>query len=118
MGCRASPAVLLAPPELAFPGPARGHPPVPQLLGEAASSGIAGVYAGDWEYMVGGGVATFDCNEDGRADLLLPGGAGRARFYRNVGATGGPIRFAAEESGLELDAVAGAYPLDVDGDGV
>ncbi len=35
---------------------------------------IFSVYEGDWEYMVGGGVATFDCNGDGFADMLLAGG--------------------------------------------
>ena len=31
---------------------------------------------------------------------------------------GGALKFAAEQSGLELDKVSGAYPLDVDSDGV
>ncbi len=92
-------------------------PVQPLFVDETASSSIASVYAGDWEYMVGGGAAAFDCNDDGRPDLLLAGGAAKATFYRNISALGGELRFAAEPSGLELDAVAGAYPLDVDSDG-
>ena len=47
---------------------------VPSFVEETASAGIDSVYAGDWEYMVGGGVATFDCNGDGFDDMLLAGG--------------------------------------------
>ena len=92
------------------------EPAVPSFVEETASAGIDGVYAGEWEYMVGGGVATFDCNGDGFDDMLLPGGASPARFYRNVSRPGGSLRFEVQESGLELDRVTGAYPLDVDGD--
>ena len=42
---------------------------VPSFVEETASAGIDSVYAGEWEYMVGGGVATFDCNADGFADM-------------------------------------------------
>jgi hypothetical protein len=90
---------------------------VPKFVEETAGSGVDTAFAGEWEYMVGGGVATFDCDEDGYPDMLLPGGADPARFYRNVSARGGPLRFQAQESGLELDAVAGSYPMDVDSDG-
>ena len=63
-------------------------------------------------------MATFDCNADGRADMLLAGGTAPASFYRNESPKGGALRFAKVESGLEIDAVSGAYPLDVDSDGV
>ena len=91
---------------------------IPSFVEETASAGIDSVYAGEWEYTVGGGVATFDCNDDGYADMLLAGGASPAKFYRNASTRGGALHFAAETSGLELDAVTGAYPLDVDSDGV
>jgi hypothetical protein len=90
---------------------------VPTFVEETKSAGIDQVYAGEWEYMVGGGVATFDCNDDGFSDMLLAGGAAPAKFYRNASARGGALSFEAETSGLELDKVTGAYPLDVDGDG-
>lgn len=92
-------------------------PAIPSFVEETASAGIDSVYAGDWEYMVGGGVATFDCDSDGFADMLLTGGAAPARFYRNASTLGGALRFEAKASGLELDKVTGAYPLDIDGDG-
>lgn len=111
--------VALAGAALAVPIPAVAEgPAIPAFEEETASSGIDSVYAGDWQYMVGGGAAVFDCNGDGFEDLFLAGGEAPAKFYRNVSARGGPLRFAVESSGLEFDAVTGAYPLDVDGDGV
>ena len=90
---------------------------IPSYLEETASAGIDSVYAGEWEYMVGGGVATFDCDSDGFADMLLAGGSARAKFYRNTSTRGGALRFQTQVSGLELDKVTGAYPLDIDSDG-
>ncbi len=90
---------------------------VPSFVEETASAGIDSVYAGEWEYMVGGGAATFDCNADGFADMLLAGGTSPAKFYRNTSKKGGALHFEAQTSGLELDKVAGAYPMDVDSDG-
>jgi enediyne biosynthesis protein E4 len=92
-------------------------PAIPSFVEEGAAAGISSVYAGDWEYMVGGGVATFDCSGDGRADMLLAGGKASATFYRNNSAIGGELKFSPEVNGLELDAVLGAYPLDIDSDG-
>jgi len=91
---------------------------VPKFVEETASAGIASTYTGEWEYIVGGGVATFDCNADGRSDMLLAGGASPASFYVNQSPTGGALKFTAQISGLELDKVAGAYPLDIDSDGI
>jgi enediyne biosynthesis protein E4 len=90
---------------------------VPSFVEETTSAGIDSVYTGEWEYMVGGGVATFDCNADGFADMLLAGGTSPAKFYRNTSPKGGILHFEAETSGLELDAVTGAYPMDVNSDG-
>lgn len=84
---------------------------------ETATAGVASVYSGDWQYMVGGGAATFDCSGDGFADLFLAGGEGASTFYRNASAIGGALKFEAQASGLELEAVTGAYPLDIDNDG-
>ncbi|WP_299974574.1 CRTAC1 family protein [Devosia sp. 66-22] len=91
---------------------------VPRYADETATSGIATSYDGDWFYMVGGGVAAFDCNADGFADLLLPGGESKATLYRNTSTRGGPLTFEAQQSGLELDSVSGAYPADIDSDGI
>src|SRR3990170_2438075 len=90
---------------------------IPSFVEETASAGIDSVYTGEWEYMVGGGVATFDCNADGFADMLLAGGTSPAKFYRNTSKRGGALHFEAQTSGLELDKTTGAYPMDVDSDG-
>ena len=97
---------------------AQGAVVVPSFVEETTESGLASVYAGEWQFMVGGGVATFDCNGDGFPDMLLAGGEAKATFYRNASAQGGPLRFAAQASGLEVTGVTGAWPLDIDGDGI
>ena len=76
------------------------------------------VYDGGWEFFVGGGVAVFDCNADGRPDLFAAGGKNPARLFINVTPyPGAPIAFRVAEI-PELLNVTGAYPLDIDGDGV
>ena len=50
----------------------------PVFVDETVSSGLVSVYAGDWQYMVGGGVSAFDCNADLLPDLVLAGGEGEA----------------------------------------
>ncbi len=86
---------------------------------EETSAGVISVYDGDWEFYVGGGVAAFDCTGDGRPVLFFAGGSNPAKLYRNISAPGGPLRFVRQEhSGLELTGVTGAYPIDIDGDGV
>jgi hypothetical protein len=96
---------------------ANGGPLVPRFTDETASSGITSTYRGDWEYMVGGGAGSFDCNADGFPDLVLAGGEDKAKFYLNRSEAGGALKFEEQVSGLELDKVIGAYPLDIDGDG-
>ncbi len=93
-------------------------PTIPAFAEETKTSGISSVYKGEWQYMVGGGAAVFDCNGDEYPDVLLAGGENKAAFYRNESKRGGELKFAAEQSGLELDKVTGGYPLDVDGDGI
>nr|WP_245218450.1 VCBS repeat-containing protein [Rubellimicrobium aerolatum] len=90
---------------------------VPRFVEETATAGLASSYDGDWEYMVGGGVAALDCSGDGFPDLAFAGGASPASLWRNRSTRGGPLRFLKVESGIEIPAVTGAYPLDVDADG-
>ncbi|EYD76690.1 Integrins alpha chain:ASPIC/UnbV [Rubellimicrobium mesophilum DSM 19309] len=94
------------------------EPLVPSFVEETEASGVASSYDGGWEYMVGGGVAAFDCSGDGFPDLAFAGGESAASLWRNLSAQGGPLRFEKVESGIEMDGVTGTYPLDVDGDGV
>lgn len=93
-------------------------PATPKFVEETAAAGIDHVFQGGWEYMVGGGVATFDCDDDGFPDMLMAGGEAKAAFFRNASTEGGALKFERQESGLELEAVSGAYPLDIDGDGI
>ncbi len=93
-------------------------PAVPSFVDETASSGITTSYDGDWFFIVGGGVAAFDCNDDSFADLVLPGGESKAQLYRNTSKPGGGLTFEPEPSGLEFDNVSGAYPADIDSDGI
>ncbi len=102
---------------LCLAGPAAAQTP-PLFVEETASSGLIATYSGDWEYIVGGGVAAFDCSGDGRDDLLIAGGVNPATFWINASPLGGPLAFTKADSGLEMDAVTGAYPLDIDSDGV
>ncbi len=85
---------------------------------ETQSAGLEHRFTGEWEQIVGGGVATFDCNADGLDDMLLAGGVVPSVFYRNNSKQGGALSFVKEKSGLELDQTTGAYPLDIDSDGV
>ena len=91
---------------------------VPKYLDETAASGITSVYKGEWEFMAGGGVAAFDCSGDGKPELFMAGGTDKATLYRNDSETGGALKFTPVTSGAELDRVTGAYPLDIDGDGI
>src|SRR3954467_8724203 len=97
--------------------PAAAAGVVPTFVEDTAGAGIDSAYAGEWQYMVGGGVATFDCNGDGFPDMLLAGGTSKAKFYRNASDKGSSLKFVEQESGLELGEMTGAYPLDIDGDG-
>ena len=89
----------------------------PRFVEETAASGVAHQYGGGWEFFVGGGVAVFDCNGDGRPDLYLAGGAGASVLYRNESAVGGALRFSSvPDNGAEISDSLGAYPLNIDGD--
>ncbi len=102
---------------LALTAPAIADPVVPIFADETAISGLSTVYNGEWEYMVGGGVATFDCSGDGFPEVFLSGGAGPSALYLNRSAQGGALAFKRTDA-INLDAVLGAYPLDIDSDGV
>ena len=93
--------------------------PVPRFADETASAGLSFTYDGPFTYALGGGVALFDCNDDGLPEVYLAGGEGPAALFRNDSEIGGPLRFtrlAATQT--DLLAVIGAYPIDIDSDGV
>jgi hypothetical protein len=89
----------------------------PRFVEESTAAGIDHAYEGEFPYFVGGGVATFDCDNDRRPDLYLAGGSDPAALYRNQSPVGGALRFAKVSGAVtDLTSVTGAYPIDVDGD--
>ena len=90
----------------------------PRFEDEASSAEVVHNYDGEFDFFVGGGVAPFDCDEDGRPDLYFAGGSEPAALFRNESPSGGALRFAKLASPVtDLTAVTGAYPLDIDSDG-
>jgi hypothetical protein len=91
----------------------------PRFVEETASAGLTHTYGGDDTFDVGGGVAVFDCDDDGRPDLYLAGGGHPAALFRNESPRGGALRFAEVASAVtDLASVTGGYPIDIDGDGI
>ena len=91
----------------------------PHFVEEADAAGVHQVYDGDFTFFVGGGLATFDCDDDGRPDLYFAGGTNPAALYRNESPVGGELRFAQmPDPTTDLKRVVGAYPVDIDGDGL
>lgn len=99
-----------------WPAAALAEPAVPVFLPD--TGGIEAVYDGDYLFMVGGGPAVFDCNGDRKPEVYVPGGSAKGSLWLNESAVGGALAFARGVSGAELETVTGAYPLDIDGDGV
>lgn len=98
------------------PATASGQATVPAF--ETAATNVEHRYAGGFPFVVGGGVAAFDCDGDGLPELVFAGGAAPAALYRNISTPGGELAFRRKEAAaLELTDVVGAYPIDIDGDG-
>ena len=55
-------------------------PPVPRFVEETDNAGLQSRFEGEGEYMVGGGVAAFDCDADGLPDLYITAGVNKAKF--------------------------------------
>ena len=75
-------------------GASGSSPSAPRFVEEASAAGIDHPYDGEFQYFVGGGVAAFDCDDDGRPDLYFAGGSEPAALYRNESPVGGALRFA------------------------
>ena len=90
---------------------------VHDLVERAEASGITHTYDGPWEYFVGGGAASFDCNGDRMPDLFLAGGANTSRLFVNRSKPRGALQFEEKEIGERpLKKVTGAYPVNIDND--
>lgn len=93
---------------------------VPRFHEEALGAGLDHAYRGGWEFFVGGGGTSLDCNHDGMPDLALAGGTDPAALYLNKSAVGGALAFVKTDLGLPdrlARNVLGIYALDIDGDG-
>ncbi|HEX7172766.1 MAG TPA: CRTAC1 family protein [Candidatus Limnocylindria bacterium] len=109
-------ATALSPPSAPAPLTALG---APHFTEEAEAAGLSHAYDGDFMFFVGGGIATFDCDNDGRQDLYIAGGSRPAGLFRNLSPVGGTLRFESVPSPeTDRTEVTGAYALDIDGDGV
>jgi hypothetical protein len=91
----------------------------PRFGEETAVAGVDHVYDGEFQYFVGGGVASFDCDDDGLPDLYFAGGSRPAGLFRNDSSVGDELNFSkVPDPVTDISGVTGAYPLDVDSDGV
>jgi hypothetical protein len=91
----------------------------PSLVDETGSSGVAHIYGGGYVASLGGGLAVLDCDDDGRPDLYIAGGDNPAALFRNESEPGGALRFTRlADPVTDLTQVTGAYPIDIDGDGL
>ena len=94
-------------------------PVAAQFVEQTVESGIRQVYDGGFTFYVGGGVASFDCDDDRRPDLYIAGGENEAGLFRNDSVVGGALAFThISDAATDLTGVTGAYPLDVDSDGM
>ncbi len=95
------------------------RPVAPHYVEEAQAAGVTHAYTGDFEYFVGGGVAAFDCSADGLIDLYFAGGSQPAALFVNGSTASGALAFERRASAsTDLSAVTGAYPIDIDSDGI
>ncbi|MEP2946426.1 MAG: ASPIC/UnbV domain-containing protein [Lentilitoribacter sp.] len=91
---------------------------VPSMVEQSQEAGIEHTYEGPWEYFVGGGAASFDCNGDRMSDVFLSGGKSVAKLFINTSSRGGNLSFVekALDIGRSNTKVLGAYPINIDND--
>ncbi|MEO0914352.1 MAG: VCBS repeat-containing protein, partial [Pseudomonadota bacterium] len=92
---------------------------MPVFVDATAVAGLSHVYEGGEAYVVGGGVAAFDCNGDALPELAIAGAEAPFAMFLNTGRAGRPPAYERMEDvlGAPLEGTTGAYPLDFDGDG-
>lgn len=90
----------------------------PTFVDATGTSGLSHTYGGGYEATLGGGLAVFDCDDDGLPDVYVAGGDNPAELFHNDSTPGGSLRFTAIGDGVtDMTQVTGAYPIDIDGDG-
>lgn len=92
---------------------------IPSMQEQASSAGLDHSYDGPWEFFVGGGVASFDCNGDRMPDLFMAGGSNPAQLFINRSDVGGDLKFEKSPVGIsqrDMSRTLGAYPIDIDSD--
>lgn len=97
-----------------------GAEATPAFDNRTHSLALSHQYTGGLEHFVGGGVASFDCNGDLFPELYLAGGSSAATLLANTTKMrGGPVSLTNRTpKELAITGVTGAYPLDVDSDGI
>jgi hypothetical protein len=91
---------------------------VPTMVEQSVKAGISHSYQGPWEYFVGGGAASFDCNGDRMPDVVIAGGKQAAQLFINRSRPKGNLSFEAAplDIGRSDLKVTGAYPINIDND--
>ncbi len=93
------------------------HGDVPLYEEQARAAGLQHRYEGPWEYFVGGGVATFDCNHDRLPELFIAGGINDSGLYVNESKIAGELKFTLQDRPTtRIKQVTGAYPVNLDDD--
>ena len=75
-------ALLLHSASPAWSGSA-ASPAISRFVEETETAGLQSRFEGEDEFMVGGGVAVFDCDDDGLPETYVSGGVNKSKFYRN-----------------------------------
>ena len=81
-GARATLVLATIATSLASAGP--GDPALARFIEETDSAGLQSRFDGDFEFQVGGGVASFDCDGDALPEVYVTGGVGTSTL---------PVRF-------------------------
>ena len=93
-------------------------PVAPHFVDDTAASGIDHRYDGGSQFFEGGGVAVFDCDDDGRPDLYFAGGtASRRPLPQRSPSAARCVSPVSHSATTDLTEVTGAYPIDIDSDG-
>ncbi len=93
---------------------------IPVMNEQAGNAGIDHTYGGPWEYFVGGGAASFDCNQDRYPDLMIAGGIATVQLFVNQSAGSNKLAFQPipiDINAKDLEKVTGIYPIDINNDG-